>query len=237
MSEHLSPLELDEAAAGLAPPPAHLSACADCATRLEELKAERASLLASPDAARRLDAVLAKQPELSARPKLKLLHVAAIALPLAAGIALLVFAPVWNAHDDRLKGAVTVELVDASGTAVTSAPAGQSVSLAVGGAGLPYVAVFAVDAQGEVAPLWPAKGEMMAALAPGARVTLSSFEVTPGDVTVHALFAKEARSMNELELMLEALVAQDKADHVPPLEMVVPPGVVDAEAHVRLVVK
>lgn len=236
MSEHLSALSLDELASGVGAQPGaaeHVAACADCAAKLGALKASRDTLLASGDAARRLEAVLAKTAAPAPRPRLKLVHVAAIALPLAAGLALLIAAPVKTNDDARLKGAVTVELDDEAGRAVNVATPGQKLTLAVGAAGLPYGAVFAVDAQGAVTVLWP-RGETMGAVDKGARVALATLEVTPGDVAVVAVFSKTARPVRELERQLGALATELKASGKSPLDVAVPG---ETSARARVVVK
>lgn len=175
MSEHLSPLQLDEIAAGLVPAPEHATSCAQCGQRLEELRRQSAAFLARPEARQQLQ-------QLSpAPPRRSFLRVLAVAIPLAAGVALFLAwprAPV----EDRIKGAPTVMLLDGSGQAVTHAAPGQKLTLAVGSAGFSRVRVVAVDAAGKKDELYSGP------IAAGAKVPLMQLEVTPGDVTVTAEF-------------------------------------------------
>lgn len=178
MSEHLSALQLDELAAGLAPAPEHLAGCPGCSARLEALRQERAAFLARPEARQQLER-LAPPPQ--RRPFLRGL---ALVVSLAAGLALFLAwprAPV----EDRLKGAPTVALLDETGNAVTHAAPGTKLTLAVGTGGFPRVRVFALDAQGKKEPLYSGP------VAAGARVPLLQLEVTPGDVTVTAEFESD----------------------------------------------
>jgi hypothetical protein len=176
VSEHLSPLQLDEIAAGLMPAPQHATSCAQCATHLEDLRKQSAAFLARPEAKQQLQRLSPAAP-----PRRSFLRVLAIAVPLAAGLALFLAwprAPV----EDRIKGAPTVMLLDGSGQAVTHANPGQKLTLAVGSAGFSRVRVVAVDTAGK-------KDELYAGpIAAGAKVPLMQLEVTPGDVTVTAEF-------------------------------------------------
>jgi len=175
VSEHLSALQLDEIVAGLAPAPEHLARCADCSARLEALRQESAAFLSRPEAMAQL-ARLAPAP-----PPRSFLRLAALAVPLAAGLAIFLAWPKAPV-EDRIKGAPTVVLLDVSGNAVTHAAPGTKLTLAVGSGGFPRVRVFAIDAQGNKESLYSGP------VASGARVPLSQLEVTPGDVTVTAEF-------------------------------------------------
>ncbi len=183
MSEHLSPLQLDEVVAGLGAVPAHLEQCAQCTQQVAQLRAQSAAFLARPEAKRQLEA-LAPKPQRGS-----LSRVLAIALPLAAGIALF-FAWPREVSEDRVKGAPTIMLLDGAGNAVTHAAPGSRLTLAVGAAGFSRVEVFAVDAEGKKESLYSG------AVAAGARVPLTQLEVTPGDVTVTAVFEREAEQQS-----------------------------------------
>ena len=182
MSEHLSSLRLDEIAAGLVLPPAHLASCEDCTRGLELLQKERAAFLARPEAARQLEK-LAPLPQ-----RRSFLRVLVIAVPLAAGLALFLTWP--RGPEERIKGSPTVMLLNEAGNVVTHASPGEKLTLAVGSAGFPRVEVFASDARGNKEPLY--SGDV----ASGALVPLTRLEVTPGDVTVTAVFERGAEKQS-----------------------------------------
>lgn len=184
MSEHLSSLQLDEIAAGLGAAPAHLAGCVECAERVVALKKESAAFLSRPEARQQLERLAPAPPQ-----RRSFLRVLAIAVPLAAGLALFLAwprAPV----EDRIKGAPTIALLDEAGNAVTHAAPGTKLTLAVGAAGFPNVTVTGVDATGKKDTLFAGP------VAAGARVPLMQLEVTPGDVTVTAVFARGAESQS-----------------------------------------
>lgn len=181
MSEHLSALQLDELAAGLGTAPAHLASCAECSRRLATLRAESAAFLARPEAKRQLEALAPAPPRRSFVPILM--------LAAAAGLALF-FAWPKEVQEDRLKGAPTVVLLDEAGNAVTHTTPGARLTLAVGAAGYARVEVFAVDAEGKKESLYAGP------VAAGARVPLTQLEVTPGDVTVTAVFERDAQQQS-----------------------------------------
>lgn len=242
MSDHVSQLVLDEAAAGLPVDPeaqVHLDTCDTCHAALEAAKATRERITAMPGAQRTLNALLAKTEAPAPAPKKpapRWLTIAAVALPLAAGLALFVFAPVTPSTDTRLKGAPTVELLDAQGRAVTRAKVGDTLKLAVGGAGLGYAVVLAVDGQG-VTTLWPKDGGELGGVAPGARVTLDAFTVTPGNVRLIALFSKEPKRLGLLTTPLVNAVVKRVQARQPVLEVQVPEGLADGVASVTLEVE
>lgn len=236
MSEHLSALVLDEVAAGLAPPAeaqTHLASCDDCRAKLETLKASREAVAASAKSKAVLQHLLTRTEAPAPKKGLRLVHVAAIALPLAAVLALLVFNPIRPAEDSRFKGAASVELLDAQGTPVTRAKVGDTLTLAVGGAGYRYAAVVAVDGQG-LSTLWPKDGTTLAPLEPGARVRLSSFTVTPGNVRLVAYFSSKELPLGKVTLPLLNVVAKRAMAHQPPLDFELPPSPAEGVAQVRL---
>lgn len=236
MSDHLSALSLDEAAAGLAlstETQAHLGGCEACRAKLEAARAQAAQVAARPGAQRTLDAVLSKVDGPPAKkPAPRWLTLAAVALPLAAGLLLLVFNPV-KSDDSRLKGGPTLELVDAQGRSVTKAKPGEQLELNVGGAGYGYVVVMAVDAQG-INTLWPAGSSTMGVVEPGARFRLQSFVVTPGDVRLIALFSKKQRFLGGLTTPLVNAVVKRAQARQPTMEVEVPKDLADAVASVTL---
>lgn len=186
MSEHLSALQLDEIAAGLSQPPAHVASCEACAKKLDALRAQNAAFMERPQAK-------AQVAKLTEAPRRSLLRIAAgIALPLAAGLAIWFAMP---ANDGtRIKGAPTVMLLDANGKAVTSAKPGDKLTLAVGSGGATQVKVSADDGHGRRDVLFEGP------IAGGARVPLMELEVTPGDVTVTAEFEGGATAKVELDV-------------------------------------
>lgn len=181
MSEHLSSLQLDEVAAGLAPAPEHLTGCAECAAKLSALKTQNAAFLALPRAQAQLKSMAIEKPQRRAMLWL---------VPLAAAIAIGVFVQRDDASE-RLKGRASIVLLDSKNEPVTEASVGQKLTLAVGGAGAKSVKVVEVET-----------GETIfsGAIAQGARVPLMQLEVTPGDVTLRAEFDDGAAAQVRLRV-------------------------------------
>jgi hypothetical protein len=197
---HLSPLELDEVASGLSAPPDDLERCTTCRARLDELRASAAALLDSPPARRQL-ARLTERVVPADRARTSgarwMRRTVAVAAAIAAGLVIAFALPSRGpVPTTRLKGQATVMLLDASDRPLTQATPGQRLTLAVGGAGYAYGAVFAVDAQGHSETLWPEGGSTLALLPGGASARLAEFEVTPGDVTVKAVFADSPQPLS-----------------------------------------
>lgn len=204
--EHLSALEFDEVAAGLIPRPPHLERCGSCRTHIDELVQANAAILETAEAKRRLAALvghasrasssLALGPKNSVPPLSRWRRVALVAAPLAAGVALLLAWPREPLTDGaQLKGGPAVRLLDGSNRSVEKASPGQTLTLAVGTGGFSHGAVFVVDAEGKAEILWPTDGKTYAPLPPGAEVRLIDLVVTPGDVTIKAVFANDARQL------------------------------------------
>lgn len=197
MTDHLSALALDEAAAALPltdPDAAHLTACADCQARLAALKQTDAALLASPAAQRTLAA-------LSPPRRTPRLLVLAGSLALAAGLSLWLTTSLSNPQPTGLKGAPELVLLTPEGVAVTHAAPGESLDLGVGGAGHTHATVFAIDATGGLSTLFtgPLRG--------GAREKLTRVRVTPGDVLVLAFFADDAGGLTAHERTVRSALA------------------------------
>lgn len=184
MSDHLSPLALDEVAAGLSSGEPHLSGCEACRAKVAELKASNAALVARPEAGRQLGALL------PAEKKNNLLRIFAVVAPLAAGLVLFFAWPTapQPGDGDRLKGAPTISLRDAQGNAVTKATPGQRLTLSVGAAGFSRVTVSSTAADGGHETLFSGGVES------GAQVGLMELEVTPGDVELTAEFSDGTRT-------------------------------------------
>lgn len=199
MTPHPSPLVLDEVAADLAPAPPHLASCLECQEKLERLKAARHAFLAKPQAQQLLEK-LHRAP--ARRTQRRLFKVAAVAAPLAVAAGLLLFLHGPSTNDEldpsiRIKGAPAVLLLDAAGRSVTRASPGQTLTLAVGAAGYSHAAVFSVDASGKRQTLWPTNQDTYGKVPPGPRAQLVPLEVTPGSVTLHAAFAREALHLTQ----------------------------------------
>jgi hypothetical protein len=189
VSEHLSALALDELAVGDLndAAAAHLEGCDGCRARLRQVKEAALHVTSMPDFERTLDALELVRPLKSppSQKRRKFLALTALAVSLAAAVIVLVLVP--RRDDTRLKGTPTVELL-LNDRPVTSGRPGDTLTLAVGGAGHTHAVVVAVDANGAVSRLWPVE-ERAGAIAPGARVLLSpSFDVTPGSLLVLGFF-------------------------------------------------
>lgn len=211
MDEHLSPLELDEVATGLLTRPSHLERCGTCRARVDELIQASAALLETAEAKRRLTVLAGKAgtASMASPPRAaesttstpspnRWRRVALLAAPLAAGLALFFAWPREPlTRGARLKGAPTVVLLDGSNRPIVQAAPGQTLTLAVGTGGFSHGAVFAIDSDGKVETLWPKDGATYAPLPPGAEVRLVELVVTPGDVTVKAVFANDARPLTQ----------------------------------------
>lgn len=221
MSAHVSPLVLDDLASG-APPgadaAAHLETCDACRTRLERLKAEADQLRARPA----FEATFQRlRVDANAAPRRRLL-VVGVGLALAASLALVVW-PGARPDDVRLKGSPTVELVHA-GAPVTSIRVGEQVSVAIGGAGAHFGAVFAIDGTGAVTQVWPERAEA-AAVPPGARVTVGrTFEVTPGAFLLVAVLRDGPFETEALRAGLEADARRLASTGRSAFETALPPG-------------
>lgn len=212
MSEHLSALALDEAAASLplgADAQAHVQACAQCRARIEALKADNARVLASPHGVAVRNELVGRHAAKAARPSRRWILPALSAL--AAAVVLFVFVPRPSvpSDQDRLKGSPAIAVLR-DGTTITSARVGERVGLQLSPAGLSHAAVFAVD-DGEVVRLWPRASESMARLKREGIVTLDdAFEVTAGSVTLHAAFAAKGLPLAELEEQLRGGRTDDR---------------------------
>lgn len=201
MSTHLSSLELDEASAGLpldAARSEHLSTCAECEQKLSSLRQANAALLASPRAQSTLRTL---QPKPAPRRWVAMVVAGGLA---AAAAAVFLVTPRTSIEDGRLKGAATVQLLDASGNPVSRAQPGDSVTLAVGGAGHTRVVVEAREAGQPWTPLWPSGGAS-GELQPGAQVRLSTFTVTPGSMELRATFSGGAPGTSTATWSLEVV--------------------------------
>lgn len=219
---HLTALGLDEAASGLpleAEDAQHLESCDVCRERVASLTQANRAILSQATAAHLLkkftDAPPAATPASTApavvpiRSRSKRLGLlAAVALPLAAGLA------VWLAPaqkpDDGLtfKGAVSLELLNTREIPTTRAHPDDELTLAVGAAGHRFGAVFAIDENGSITPLFPKRGDTMGPLLGTARQKLDHLTVTPGNTLVIAFFADSAQPLSSLHDQLHAALVE-----------------------------
>lgn len=223
MSEHLSPLALDELAVGDATDAAkaHLDDCASCRLKLDAVRAAALQVTSMPAFEQTLAAL--EQPKPAATPapgtRRRLLTLVAVAVPLAAALVFFVLSP--RDGGIRLKGAPSLELLAKDGP-VTSGWPGEMVTLAVGGAGHSHALVFSIDESGTVSRLWPADARA-APIAAGARVLLSpSLDITPGSFLLVGFFSEAAQPASPVSMALEEQVAAAKKKGNTPLELETP---------------
>jgi len=244
MGEHLSALELDEAAAGLTPPEAaHLQACAECQQKVASLKAAGELLRQKPVFAARLAEVLqqAKAQEARSAPavvadeelSVSVRAVKALrsgparwlvpAFALAAGFAAFVLWPAPHSDDGvRLKGAPTVQVLGADGKPTERVKAGEKVTLTVGGAGRPQGLVLSLDASGEIDVVWPPQATHSAPVPAGASARLEPpFEVTPGNVRLYAFFSDGPFELGAARVWVEDAVQTARTAGQSPLQALV----------------
>ena len=191
MSEHLSALDLHEAAAGLAPPAAstHLEGCAECRAKLGELSAARAAVIADP-AFRHTRARIPT-------PKANLRWWLASAGVTVAAVALLVL-PAKLLPGTRAKGAAALSLRTGTGAEVTAPRVGDRVVLRLSAGPHRQALAVAIDGHGAAEQLWPiGTGGKSGAVAPGEHVSLGQV-VTPGAARVVAAFSDEPVTLAEL---------------------------------------
>jgi hypothetical protein len=263
VSEHLSPVELEEAAAGLPMVAgAHLEGCAQCKARVDELVALSDGLRVQVQFKARLASVLqqaAEKPIARMDPETGELTIsqkkaqeeagrsAAVplwkylmpALALAASVLAFIFWPPPQAGDDlRLKGAATLRVVGVDGRDIEKAKPGQTVELAVGAAGHPQGLVVAVDASGEIDVLWPRGATLSSKVPAGAGAHLEpAFEVTPGSMKLFAFFASGPFDANVAQARVQAAVDKAKAEGKSPLQAEVQAGETGSVASVLLKVE
>lgn len=200
---HLSSLELDELIAGTqgATATEHLASCDVCRSRYERLKSESAKLREAPQFMKTLESLEHARPMPQPIPLRRQWWV-----PVAlAAVAALIVAPVLLRDGDgtRLKGSPTVEVLR-DGRAITTARAGDLVTLAVGAQGKTHALLFSVESNGTVSQLWPKSGPA-GLVATGASVALdAAFRVTPGSFTVIAFFTDVAQPAEPVRAALES---------------------------------
>lgn len=249
MSEHLSPLELEEAAAGLPTvTQAHLDGCAACKAKVQELQAASDGVRVSPQFKARLESVLqqaAEKPIARVDPETGELTISkknppnesapARGLPtwqwllptlaLAASLIAFVYWPQPAAPTDelRLKGATMLRVTSVDGREIEKARAGELVELAVGAAGFSQGLVLAADASGTVEVLWPPNATLSGRVPAGAGAHLQpAFEVTPGSLKLFAFFADGPFDVAGAKARVDAAVQAARAAGKSPLQAEVP---------------
>lgn len=215
---HLTALALDEAASGLpleAEDAQHLEGCGVCRERVTTLTQANRAILSQATAAHLLkkftDAPGAPTTALTTPTRSRTRRwglLVAAALPLAAGLAMWL-APTQKPDDGlTFKGAVSLELLNTREIPTTRAHPDDELTLAVGAAGHRFGAVFAIDENGSITPLYPKRGDTMGPLLGTARQKLDHLTVTPGNTLVIAFFADTARPLSELHDQLHASLVE-----------------------------
>jgi predicted anti-sigma-YlaC factor YlaD len=192
MSDHVSSLDLDEAAAGMAEAraQAHLAACAECRGKLDAVAVSRQAVIAAP-ALRQTRGRLPKVRSL--RPWLW--------TGAAAGAAalLLVLLPLRAPRGTLAKGGAGLSLRTLAGAEATAPRIGEEVALRLSAGPHHHVLAVAIDEAGRAAPLWPAgeAGRTSGAVRPGAHLSAPML-VTAGAVRVVAAFSDESITLEEV---------------------------------------
>lgn len=209
MADHLSDLQLDEVAAQLRPPPDHLSACQSCSERLDSLKQSRRAAIASPGYARTLRALEFGRVERRHPARMLFFGAPALAGALALALVVLGRAPTPAPEGgDRIKGSPSLELRLAGGETAESFAPGERVVLIARGAGLDELLVLA-GTDGELVQLWPTEGAASGALPSEGAVRLEpAFEVTPGDLSLHAVFSAEPLAVERARALVKAAAGE-----------------------------
>lgn len=204
MTEHLSSWSLDQLADGRALAPSkqrHLAGCAECRQRF----AEHAEALDAARADPRLRQIRAQV--LAAAPTRSPWRwpARAVAAVAAALVGFFVLRAPTPEPTVRTKGAASLALVGrADGVARAVWPIGAEVALRVDGAP-PYLLILAVDGAGEASVAWPASAQSGPRPADG--VLSPGFRVTPGDLTLVALFTAQPLDADAARATLAAAAA------------------------------
>ena len=187
-----SPSRLE--AAGEAGPNPHLAGCGDCRARLEALARDTVRLRTTAGYRRAASALEVVRAAPRPRWWLRLAWVPA----LAAGVIW------WRAQSgagdgDLVKGSPVVAVLRAGdGTPVHAAKPGDRVALRVGGSALPWLFIVGLSDGGRVEALWPPETKQSGAN-PGGGVLSPEFSITPGSLTVAAVFSDKPQSLEALQ--------------------------------------
>ncbi len=206
MDNHLSPLQLDELAAGLTSTPeatAHAQACPACTEQLAVRKRDREAFFAQPGVQSRKAVFLAATQE---APPARQFRWWLALVPAGAALALLLVVPLRAPRSTEgdvvsLKGSFSV-------THRGEVRVGSLVELVVSNPSPAFINVVVIGDRGARALLWPTQPEATGQVEAGAAVPLSpAFEVTPGDMWIVAL-----RSAQRLEAAKAVAAVTANAD-------------------------
>jgi hypothetical protein len=219
VNDHLTAFALDALVAGEPNEvaTAHVADCAACRARLDAHKLMARQVSSMPQFEQTFSALDFSPPAASTRPpRRRWPAVLAVAVPLAAVLVFLIASP---RRDDgtRLKGTPTLEVL-LDDQPVTRARPGDTIGLAVGGAGSSHGLVLAIDEAGAVSRLWP-QADVAAPIAAGARVPLSpTFDVTPGSLVLLAVFTDAPQPVAPVIAAVERQLAAGRS----PLQLELP---------------
>lgn len=212
MTEHLSALDLDEVAAGLAAEAvrSHADRCADCRARVGEIQNDRSTVLADPRFAigrQRLAAPTGER-----RWRWSFAGVGVIGM--AAGVALLFLVP-QRLHLQPKGGRPTLALVSSDGKPVEIARMGEVVEVRANPAGHRYALIVAIDESPPAATvLWPPGAGNSGAIASGKTVSVR-VRVTAGAARIVAAFSDWPLSARDIEGAPPAGVDMSQLEIVP----------------------
>jgi hypothetical protein len=199
MTDHASMLDLEKLVCGegTEAAQAHVKDCPRCLEALTALQTDQTLVGGAPYerafqgavAALREIPHVASQPMRGApRPVSHRLWAVGFIAAVAATFALLFVRPP-PAPEDRLKGNPTLIVLDEHEEPAGEVRPNDRLSMVVTGSTLPFVAVLALEASGQVTPVWPTYGRAEAR-PPSGRLPIE-FEVTEGSVEILVLLGPE----------------------------------------------
>jgi RNA polymerase sigma factor (sigma-70 family) len=210
MTEHLSALDLDEVAAGLASDAArrHATRCPDCRGRVARAEGDRRATMTDPRfgiARNRLgDRTDAR------RWQWKIVGAAAM----AAGVALTVFLP-QRLHLQAKGGRTAIALVGLDGQPVERPRVGDELEVHANPGRHRYGLVLAIEnSPASTTLLWPSGGGESGAIAPGENVSVH-VRVTAGATRIVAAFSDRPVSAREVQGAPPAAVDISQLEIVP----------------------
>jgi hypothetical protein len=195
MTEHLSALDLDEIAAGLAPDAtrAHANGCNDCRTRLTRISADRRAAMNDP----RFALGRARLHATSARHRQWGWGIGG-AVAAAASIAFVL----WLPHRAQLRakgGGPTLALVSVDGQPATAPRVDDVVELRANPGSRTHGLILAISkAPPSTTVLWPAGASRSGSMTAG-KYTSIRVRVTPGAVRIVGAFSDRPIGIAEVE--------------------------------------